>query len=121
MKIYVSVINGEDNDLEFFIKTKEGEAVPLDDVTAIVFTVRKCKTDAAKITKTLGDGITILNELAGRILVTLTDTDLSYDNITPGKYEAQIRLTDNGSRTSIARDFDDEPIEFTVKGNLEDN
>jgi len=99
MPIYtpITIFKGEDKTLNVILK-------PPTDIstwTNISFTVRKAKTDStAKITKTVGSGITITDTTNGVVQVALADTDT--ENLTAGIHYWDIKRMDPGSEVVLA-------------------
>lgn len=94
---------GEDKTLTFTIYQSNG--VTAQDITgwAISWMLKKDATDDdvnAKITKTVGSGITLTTPLSGICTVTVADTDTA--SLRPGLYQHELKRTDDGFETVLA-------------------
>lgn len=118
MKIQANIVQGDDVDLVFNIKTKANTAVNLTGAASITFQLGRLDDQDALIEKTVGDGVTVNDAAAGQITVALADTDT--EELLPGTYYFDVLVVDSAGKKSTMRDFDDEPGELTVLDKVAD-
>jgi hypothetical protein len=84
---------GEDVSITVTVTDDAGSAV---DITGMSISYLVWSgTNAAVITKTVGSGIALTTPASGILTITIADTDT--DAIAPGRYNHELKITDNGA------------------------
>lgn len=120
MKMKARIVQGDDVDLIFNAKNKDGIALDLTGASAITFKAKKTIKGDAYISKTLGAGVSLGSPASeGEITVTLTDTDTNDDNLPAGTYLFELQITDSAGNIMTVRDFNDVLGELEVLADLD--
>ena len=100
----INIVRGDDIDMDFTAKEKDGSVINLNNVDEIIFEMRAMYGTTVEVTKTLADDVIKSDAENGILTVTLSNANT--EALTKGIYLYRVVLIDTGGRVSTIKKKD---------------